>query len=183
MSFIVLLFILSAEIIFRLVIEIREWRLFNKKIPFAFFRCVPILNDFFPFPENIHKEKKSSRFIDAHEQAHKKLHHKLLRNLLKLCFYSLMVLLIVILLGEWRFSLLEIVLWFHVALGIFRLFYHRICWNQEEEADKLARDSVGKNEAKRELSKLEKAENPSSLLFAFLYKEHPPAFSRRMNLN
>ena len=46
MSFIVLLFILSAEIIFRLVVEIREWRLFNKKIHFAFFRCLPILNDF-----------------------------------------------------------------------------------------------------------------------------------------
>ena len=105
---------LVAEIIFRIFVEIRELRLYGKKIPFSFLRAIPLVNDLIPYSENIIEEPIQSAFREAHEAAHKRLHHYLLRNLMKLCFYSLMVLLIIIMLGEWRISLWEIVLWFHL---------------------------------------------------------------------
>lgn len=171
---------LLAEIIFRIFVEIRELRLYGKKIPFSFLRAIPLVNDLIPYSENIIEEPIQSAFREAHEAAHKHMHHYLLRNLMKLCFYSLMVLLIIIMLGEWRISLWEIVLWFHFALFIFRLLYHKLCWSQEEEADKAAVSVVSKSETRRELERLQKTERPTSLLFAFLYREHPPAKYRRL---
>lgn len=171
---------LFLEFIFRLVLEIREHRLYGKWLPFPFFRCIPLLNDFVPFPENIAEEPARSIFREAHELAHKKFHHQLLRNLMKLCFYSFMVVVIIIMLGEWKIGLLEIVLWFHFALFCFRLLYHKVCWSQEEEADKQAASVLSKSEIRRELDRLQKVERPTSLLFAFFYREHPPAKHRRL---
>lgn len=179
---IALVVLLALEFAFRVFLEIREARLFNKMVPLAFLRCVPLLNDFAPFPELRNTEgenAKVSKFQELHEEGHKARHHALLRNMAKASFYSLMVIMILVMLTSWAVSFFEIILWFHLANGLFRLLYHAICWNQEDEADAYAAKKLGKFEARKELSRLAKSERPMSGLFAFMYREHPRAKSRR----
>lgn len=175
---IALIVLLSLELVLRIFLEIREARCFGKVVPYAALRCIPLLNDFVPFPEN-RRPESLSKFIEMHEEGHKVKHHALLRNLSKASFYSLMVIMILVMLTSWSISFVEIVLWFHLANVIFRLLYHAICWNQEDEADAFAAKKLGKFEARKELSKLVKSELPMSGLFAFVYREHPRAKSRR----
>lgn len=170
--------VLALEVLLRSVLEVHEKRLFGKMIPLWLCRIVPILNDFAPYPENPPGEP-NKKFVDAHEAAHKKLHHALLRNLCKLCFFILLVLAILVMLGSWRIPLWQIVLWAHVILAVVRPLYHRLCWSQEYEADKLAAQAVGAAAAKRELERLQRAERQVSPFFALAYREHPPAYGRR----
>ncbi len=182
MSSIYLIVLLILEIGFRLAVEIREWRLMQKKRPLAFFRCVPLLNDLVPFPNFSNGSESATpvekEFIFAHEGGHRKNHHWLLRNILKIVFFFGIILVVYVQLTEWQIHIVEVLLWFHFELLCFRLIYHKICWSEEIEADAWARQKVGKNKTRMALEYLNQKEMPMSLLFAFLYWEHPPAFYR-----
>lgn len=177
MSAYVLFALFFAEIFLRALVEIREKKLFFHFKPFWLLRIIPILNDFSPLPE-ARVAPTSSRFSEAHERAHEKFKHRIIRNLTKLSFFFCMSIIIFVQLTEWKISLWEILLWFHFELGIFRLIYHGLCWNEENDADRFALKEVGKAPAQKALRELAKKEAPMSLLFAFLYREHPPAKRR-----
>ena len=172
---VVLSVLLLLEFLFRLFVEIREKKLYGKFVPLALFRVIPVLNNFIPFPFGLSKEvlNKDSVFISAHEEAHKKKFHAFFRNFIKCLFFSLMVLMILTQL--YKTSLFEIILYSHFALLFFRLFYHRICFSEELEADAFARTKTGLSVAKKSLYHLKIKEQKTSFLFAFLYAEHPPA--------
>lgn len=178
MTVVALAVLLVLEVVLRVLLEVHEAKLFGKAHPLAALRCIPVVNDFVPFPEN-RLEPSNSKFVEMHELAHKEKHHALLRNFSKAVFYVLMVMMIVVQLATLRMTIVEIVLWFHVASVLFRLYYHWICFNQEDEADSFAAQKVGKGEARKELSRLKKEERATSNLFAFVYREHPDAARRR----
>lgn len=81
-------------------------------------------------------------------------------------------------LDQWKVSLIEIVILFHLALFILQIPYHYYVWQQEFEADAYASKKTSITQAKKQLRLLVDEEIPYSPLFALLYREHPPATQR-----
>lgn len=173
-----LIILLGLEFLFRVVLEIREARLFSRKNRFALIRVIPFLNDFVPFPENTHQEEKNNPFISFHEEAHQKHRHTLSRLLLKGVFFFICILGLFYVLDQWKVSLIEIVILFHLALFILQIPYHYYIWQQEFEADEYATRKTSPTQAKKQLRLLVGEEIHYSPLFALLYREHPPATQR-----
>lgn len=173
-----LIILLGLEFLFRVVLEIREARLFSRKNRFALIRVIPFLNDFVPFPENTHQEEKNNPFISFHEEAHQKHRHTLSRLLLKGVFFFICILGLFYVLDQWKVSLIEIVILFHLALFILQMPYHYYVWQQEFEADEYATRKTSPTQAKKQLRLLVGEEIHYSPLFALLYREHPPATQR-----
>ena len=173
-----LIILLGLEFLFRVVLEIREARLFSRKNRFALIRVIPFLNDFVPFPENTHQVEKNNPFISFHEEAHQKHRHTLSRLLLKGVFFFICILGLFYVLDQWKVSLIEIVILFHLALFILQIPYHYYIWQQEFEADEYATRKTSPTQAKKQLRLLVGEEIHYSPLFALLYREHPPATQR-----
>ena len=173
-----LIILLGLEFLFRVVLEIREARLFSRKNRFALIRVIPFLNDFVPFPENTHQEEKNNPFISFHEEAHQKHRHTLSRLLLDGVFFFICILGLFYVLDQWKVSLIEIVILFHLALFILQIPYHYYIWQQEFEADEYATRKTSPTQAKKQLRLLVGEEIHYSPLFALLYREHPPATQR-----
>lgn len=166
---------LGLEVLFRVILEIREARLFSRSDKFAIARVIPFLNDFVPLPERRFEYEKNNPFVAFHEEAHHKRHHQTNRLLLKFVFFSVSILGLIYALDRWHASLIEIVILFHLALFVLQMPYHYYIWQQEFEADAYATKKTSITQAKKQLRELVDKEKPYSLFFALLYREHPPA--------
>ena len=133
-----LVLLLALEFTARLVLEIRERRLTQQRGGFfAVLRLIPLINDIVPLPEN-RKDPAENEFVKKHEEGHKELRHSILRNLAKVALLLLAVWLFAFLLASHGMSLVQAVLWLHLAAIPFRIIFHLYCWHQEYEADKYA---------------------------------------------
>lgn len=165
--------LLCAELLLRVVLEVRECRLVKSRFDaFTFMRLVPLLNDLVPLPETREKVG-ASKFVELHEEAHGKMRHALLRNLVKVAFAMCAVWFLATLTVRYNLSFVESVLWLHLAAIPFRMFFHLYCWGQEYECDKYASEKVDKKDAKRAMQELARCEIPHTVLFSLLYREHP----------
>lgn len=173
-----LLALLIFEFVFRTILEIREARRFSRWNRFAFIRVIPFLNDFVPFPENRNLIEKNNPFISFHEEAHKKQHHQISRLLVKVVLFFFCVLVLFYTLDHFKASLIEIIIFIHLALFLLQIPYHYYVWQQEFEADIYACHKTSITQAKKQLRQLVNDEIPYSFLFALLYREHPPASLR-----
>jgi Zn-dependent protease with chaperone function len=106
------------------------------------------------------------------------MRHGVLRNLVKVAFLLLAVWAFAFLLSSMTLSILEAVLWLHLAVIPFRMVFHLYCWYQEYDADRYAFDKVGKKMAKVAMRNLAESEIPYTKLFALVYREHPTAADR-----
>lgn len=174
--------LLCAEIVARIVLEVRECRLTGGRFGvLAFLRLLPLVNDIVPLPER-RSEPPQSRFVTFHEEAHKALHHTVLRNLVKIVFLMCAVWFLVGIMVRMDIPLWQAVLWLHLAAIPFRIFFHYYCWNQEHEADRYALSKTDRKVAKAAMRDLSLCEIPYSNLFALVYREHPPVALRRKRL-
>ena len=73
-----------------------------------------------PLPEN-REQPTVGKFVEMHEQAHAKLHHAILRNLVKVAFALCAIWFMAALMVRWECSIVESVLWLHLAAIPFRL--------------------------------------------------------------
>ena len=166
----ILALLLAIEFVARLVLEIRERRLTQMRGGiFAVLRLIPLLNDIVPLPEN-KKEPAENEFVKKHEEGHKELRHGILRNLAKVALLLLAVWLFAFLLASHGMSLVESVLWLHLAAIPFRIVFHLYCWHQEYEADRYAFEKLGKKVAKAAMRNLAESEIPYTKLFAVVYR-------------
>lgn len=165
--------LLAVEFAARLVLEIRERRLTQMRGGlFAVLRLIPLLNDIVPLPEN-RKDPAENEFVKKHEEGHANLRHGILRNLAKVALLLLAVWFFAFLLASHGMSLVESILWLHLAAIPFRTIFHLYCWHQEYEADRYAFDKLGKKVAKAAMRNLAESEIPYTKLFAVIYREHP----------
>lgn len=180
--YVILYFLLAAEFVARLLLEIRECRITQtcNKI-FAILRLIPLVNDIVPLPESKNILTKTE-FETAHEIGHKKLHHALLRNLVKIVFLLLAVWFFAFLIASSKLDLLHAILWLHLFAIPCKIIFHIYCWNQELEADKFALKKLGKKETKKAMCELIKNEISYTNLFALIYREHPTATLRNHRL-
>jgi Zn-dependent protease with chaperone function len=79
-------------------------------------------------------------------------------------------------------SLVEAVLWLHLAAIPFRTVFHLYCWHQEYEADRYAFEKLGKKVAKAAMRDLAASEIPYTKLFAVIYREHPTVAIRSQKI-
>jgi Zn-dependent protease with chaperone function len=164
------------------VLEIRERRLTQLRGGiFAVLRLIPLLNDIVPLPEN-RKDPTKNEFVKMHEEGHASLRHSILRNLAKVAMLLLAVWLFAFLMSSSTLSLLESVLWLHLAAIPFRIVFHLYCWHQEYEADRYAFDKLGKKVAKAAMRNLAESEIPYTKLFAVVYREHPTVAIRSQKI-
>lgn len=178
----ILVLLLAIEFVARLVLEIRERRLTQMRGGiFAVLRLIPLLNDIVPLPEN-RKEPAENEFVKKHEEGHASLRHGILRNLAKVAMLLLAVWLFAFLMSSNTLSLLESVLWLHLAAIPFRIVFHLYCWHQEYEADRYAFDKLGKKVAKAAMRNLAESEIPYTKLFAVVYREHPTVAIRSQKI-
>ena len=174
--------LLAVEFAARLVLEIRERRLTQMRGGlFAVLRLIPLLNDIVPLPEN-RKDPAENEFVKKHEEGHANLRHGILRNLAKIALLLLAVWLFAFLLASHGMSLVESVLWLHLAAIPFRIVFHLYCWHQEYEADRYAFDKLGKKVAKAAMRNLAESEIPYTKLFAVIYREHPTVAIRSQKI-
>ena len=173
---------LVIEVVFRLVLEIRERRLSQLRGGvFAVLRLIPLVNDIVPLPEN-RREPAENEFVRKHEEGHSELRHVILRNLAKIALLLLAVWLFAFLLASRGMSLVEAVLWLHLAAIPFRTVFHLYCWHQEYEADRYAFEKLGKKVAKAAMRDLAASEIPYTKLFAVIYREHPTVAIRSQKI-
>ena len=152
--------LLAVEFAARLVLEIRERRLTQMRGGlFAVLRLIPLLNDIVPLPEN-RKDPAENEFVKKHEEGHANLRHGILRNLAKVALLLLAVWFFAFLLASHGMSLVESILWLHLAAIPFRTVFHLYCWHQEYEADRYAFDKLGKKVAKAAMRNLAESEIP-----------------------
>ena len=181
-ALLILVLLLVVEFVARLVLEIRERRLTQVRGGlFAVLRLIPLVNDIVPLPEN-RKEPVESEFVKKHEEGHKELRHGILRNLAKIVLLLLAVWLFAFLLASHGMSLVQAVLWLHLAAIPFRILFHLYCWHQEYEADRYAFDKLGKKGAKAAMRNLVESEIPYTKLFAVIYREHPTVAIRSQKI-
>ena len=174
--------LLAVEFAARLVLEIRERRLTQMRGGlFAVLRLIPLLNDIVPLPEN-RKDPAENEFVKKHEEGHANLRHGILRNLAKVALLLLAVWFFAFLLASHGMSLVESVLWLHLAAIPFRILFHLYCWHQEYEADRYAFDKLGKKVAKAAMRNLAESEIPYTKLFAVIYREHPTVAIRSQKI-
>ena len=174
--------LLALEFAGRLALEIRERRLTQTRGGiFAVLRLIPLVNDIVPLPEN-RKEPTEDEFVRKHEEGHAELRHGILRNLAKIALLLLAVWLFAFLLASREMSLIEAVLWLHLAAIPFRTIFHLYCWHQEYEADRYAFDKLGKKMAKAAMRNLAESEIPYTKLFAVIYREHPTVAIRSQKI-
>ena len=174
--------LLALEFAGRLALEIRERRLTQTRGGiFAVLRLIPLVNDIVPLPEN-RKEPTEDEFVRKHEEGHAELRHGILRNLAKIALLLLAVWLFAFLLASREMSLIEAVLWLHLAAIPFRTVFHLYCWHQEYEADRYAFDKLGKKMAKAAMRNLAESEIPYTKLFAVIYREHPTVAIRSQKI-
>lgn len=174
--------LLALEFAGRLALEIRERRLTQTRGGiFAVLRLIPLVNDIIPLPEN-RKEPTEDEFVRKHEEGHAELRHGILRNLAKIALLLLAVWLFAFLLASREMSLIEAVLWLHLAAIPFRTVFHLYCWHQEYEADRYAFDKLGKKMAKAAMRNLAESEIPYTKLFAVIYREHPTVAIRSQKI-
>ncbi len=174
--------LLALEFAERLALEIRERRLTQMRGGiFAVLRLIPLVNDIVPLPEN-RKEPTEDEFVRKHEEGHAELRHGILRNLAKIALLLLAVWLFAFLLASREMSLIEAVLWLHLAAIPFRTVFHLYCWHQEYEADRYAFDKLGKKMAKAAMRNLAESEIPYTELFAVIYREHPTVAIRSQKI-
>lgn len=173
---------LVIEVVARLVLEIRERRLSQLRGGvFAVLRLIPLVNDIVPLPEN-RREPADNEFVRKHEEGHSQLRHSILRNLAKIALLLLAVWLFAFLLASRGMSLVEAVLWLHLAAIPFRTLFHLYCWHQEYEADRYAFEKLGKKVAKAAMRDLAASEIPYTKLFAVIYREHPTVAIRSQKI-
>ena len=173
---------LILEIAARLTLEIRERRLTQMRGGvFALLRLIPLVNDIVPLPEH-RKAPAESEFQKKHEEGHAELRHGILRNLAKIALLLLAVWLFAFLLASREMSLVEAVLWLHLAAIPFRTVFHLYCWHQEYEADHYAFEKLGKKVAKAAMRDLAASEIPYTKLFAAIYREHPTVTIRSQKI-
>ena len=173
---------LVIEFVARLVLEIRERRLTQTAGGFfAILRLIPLVNDIVPLPEN-RKTPAENEFVKKHEEGHKELRHGILRNLAKVALLLLAVWLFAFLLASHGMSLVQSVLWLHLAAIPFRIIFHLYCWHQEYEADRYAFEKLGKKVAKAAMRDLAECEIPYTKLFAAVYREHPTVAIRSQKI-
>jgi hypothetical protein len=181
-ALLILVLLLVVEFVARLVLEIRERRLTQVRGGlFAVLRLIPLVNDIVPLPEN-RKEPVESEFVKKHEEGHKELRHGILRNLAKIALLLLAVWLFAFLLASHGMSLVQAVLWLHLAAIPFRILFHLYCWHQEYEADRYAFDKLGKKGAKAAMHDLAECEIPYTKIFAVVYREHPTVAIRSQKI-
>ena len=181
-ALLILALLLVLEFVARLVLEIRERRLTQMRGGiFAVLRLIPLVNDIVPLPEN-RKDPTENEFVKMHEEGHASLHHSILRNLAKVAMLLLAVWLFAFLMSSSTLSLLESVLWLHLAAIPFRIVFHLYCWHQEYEADRYAFDKLGKKVAKAAMRNLAESEIPYTKLFAVVYREHPTVAIRSQKI-
>ena len=181
-ALLILALLLVLEFIARLVLEIRERRLTQMRGGiFAVLRLIPLLNDIVPLPEN-RKDPAENEFVKMHEEGHASLRHSILRNLAQVAMLLLAVWLFAFLMSSSTLSLLESVLWLHLAAIPFRIVFHLYCWHQEYEADRYAFDKLGKKVAKAAMRNLAESEIPYTKLFAVVYREHPTVAIRSQKI-
>lgn len=174
--------LLCLEIAARIALEVRERRLTQLRGGvFAVLRLIPLVNDIVPLPEN-RKEPAENEFVKKHEEGHASLRHGILRNLAKIALLLLAVWLFAFLLASHGMSLVESVLWLHLAAIPFRILFHLYCWHQEYEADRYAFDKLGKKVAKAAMRNLAESEIPYTKLFAVIYREHPTVAIRSQKI-
>ena len=174
--------LLALEFVGRLALEIRERRLTQTRGGiFAVLRLIPLVNDIVPLPEN-RKEPTEDEFVRKHEEGHAELRHGILRNLAKIALLLLAVWLFAFLLASREMSLIEAVLWLHLAAIPFRTVFHLYCWHQEYEADRYAFNKLGKKMAKAAMRNLAESEIPYTKLFAVIYREHPTVAIRSQKI-
>ena len=174
--------LLAVEFAARLVLEIRERRLTQMRGGlFAVPRLIPLLNDIVPLPEN-RKDPAENEFVKKHEEGHANLRHGILRNLAKVALLLLAVWFFAFLLASHGMSLVESILWLHLAAIPFRTVFHLYCWHQEYEADRYAFDKLGKKMAKAAMRNLAESEIPYTKLFAVIYREHPTVAIRSQKI-
>ncbi len=174
--------LLALEFAGRLALEIRERRLTQTRGGiFAVLRLIPLVNDIVPLPEN-RKEPTEDEFVRKHEEGHAELRHGILRNLAKIALLLLAVWLFAFLLASREMSLIEAVLWLHLAAIPFRTVFHLYCWHQEYEADRYAFDKLGKKMTKAAMRNLAESEIPYTKLFAVIYREHPTVAIRSQKI-
>jgi len=174
--------LLCIEIVARVVLEVRECRLTGCRFGFfAVLRLLPLVNDIVPLPES-RAEVPQSRFVNFHEEAHRALHHAVLRNLVKIVFLMCAVWFLASLLVRMQMPIWQAILWLHLAAIPFRTFFHYYCWNQECEADRYALSKTDRKMAKAAMRDLSLCEITRTLLFALIYREHPPVALRRKRL-
>lgn len=177
-----LITLLIMEVILRIVLEIRERRATQMPGGFlAILRVIPLVNDFFPLPEN-RKEPEVGKFVAAHEEGHKKLHHAALRNLVKVIMLLLSLGVIALVVGRYEMPFWIAFVWLHLVAIPGRIIFHTYCWGQEFEADQYAFEHVERNIAKNALRNLVECEIPYTPIFALIYREHPTAALRRKKL-
>lgn len=173
---------LALEVAGRLALEIRERRLSQLRGGvFAVLRLIPLVNDIVPLPEN-RREPAENEFVRKHEEGHSQLRHGILRNLAKIALLLLAVWLFAFLLASRGMSLVEAVLWLHLAAIPFRTVFHLYCWHQEYEADRYAFEKLGKKVAKAAMRDLAASEIPYTKLFAVIYREHPTVAIRSQKI-
>ena len=173
---------LVIEVVARLALEIRERRLSQLRGGvFAVLRLIPLVNDIVPLPEN-RREPAENEFVRKHEEGHSELRHVILRNLAKIALLLLAVWLFAFLLASRGMSLVEAVLWLHLAAIPFRTVFHLYCWHQEYEADRYAFEKLGKKVAKAAMRDLAASEIPYTKLFAVIYREHPTVAIRSQKI-
>ena len=174
--------LLAVEFAARLVLEIRERRLTQMCGGlFAVLRLIPLLNDIVPLPEN-RKDPAENEFVKKHEEGHANLRHGILRNLAKVALLLMAVWFFAFLLASHGMSLVESILWLHLAAIPFRTVFHLYCWHQEYEADRYAFDKLGKKVAKAAMRNLAESEIPYTKLFAVIYREHPTVAIRSQKI-
>ena len=173
---------LVIEVVARLVLEIRERRLSQLRGGvFAVLRLIPLVNDIVPLPEH-RREPTENEFVRKHEEGQSELRHGILRNLAKIALLLLAVWLFAFLLASRGMSLVEAVLWLHLAAIPFRTVFHLYCWHQEYEADRYAFEKLGKKVAKAAMRDLAVSEIPYTKLFAVIYREHPTVAIRSQKI-
>lgn len=179
---VILVAALVIEVMARLALEIRERRLSQLRGGvFAVLRLIPLVNDIVPLPEN-RREPTENEFVRKHEEGHSELRHGILRNLVKIALLLLAVWLFAFLLASRGMSLVEAVLWLHLAAIPFRTVFHLYCWHQEYEADRYAFEKLGKKVAKAAMRDLAASEIPYTKLFAVIYREHPTVAVRSQKI-
>ena len=179
---VMLIFCLALEFVARLVLEIRERRLTQLHGGmFVLLRLIPLVNDIVPLPEN-RRESLENEFVKLHEEGHASLRHGILRNLAKVALLLLAVWLLAFLFASRGLSLIEAILWLHLAAIPVRIVFHLYCWHQEYEADRYAFDKLGKKKAKAAMRDLAECEIPYTKLFAVVYREHPTVAIRSLKI-
>ncbi len=175
---IVLFGFLIFELIFRLVLEIRQMRFSGKFSRSAVLHLIPLVNNCIPMRDLHAAALPETPFIKAHEAAHVKMHHHAMRSGVRILGIGI---LFFTLIYAWNYSgagLFQSILLFHLILSLMQVIWNAICWFQEYEADASAFKVTGKSGSEKSLAALIQKEIPKQMLYALLYQEHPPATLR-----